>query len=119
MDPLTNYLCTSCSNPLLETGLILDTVDGLLLCCEVCRYLYFITVVQSETTTSILIKPAGLDPEIEFDLIRYSELRGTLRDYIQSIPQERNINPHFKKNLNSLIDESSTPSDLIRRLRDD
>ena len=119
MDFPNNYLCVSCTNPLIENGLLLNTLYGLFLCCDICRSLYFIDTINTETGNTLVITFAKLDPELEFDLIRWSEVHGTLRDYIQSIPQQPNINPHFKKNLNSLIDESSTPSDLIRRLQGD
>jgi hypothetical protein len=113
-----NYPCISCANQLIVTGLLLITEEGPFLCCDVCRTLYFIdTLKNAEGRHLVVVEPACLGPEIEFDIIRHAQKRTPLKDYLQ-IPEERNINPHFQENLKSIIEKSTTPSDFIRKLHD-
>lgn len=88
-----------------------------------------------------MVEPTRLEPEQEYDIIRNAEKRISLREYLEKAeqpeeevadpfgnyflsPNAENINPHFnqdlgppeEKDLKSIIDESVTPSDIIRGL---
>lgn len=86
----------------------------------------------------IIVEPTRLEPEQEYDIIRAAEKRTPLREYLEQSekpinpyenylpsPNAENINPHFKQqnlgipeeqDLKSIINESVTPSDIIRGL---
>jgi hypothetical protein len=116
-----NLLCVSCQNPLLECGSVLGTYLGLFVVCETCRTLYHIEIAtKMDNTPLVILRPAMLEPEEEFDIIRYSDSRISLKEYLaREENEERNINPHFQKDLKSAIDESITPSDLIRKINNE
>jgi len=135
-----NFVCLSCGNQLLETGLLLSSNGQCpFVCCETCRALYYIDALQDfEGKAIIVVEPTHLDPEQEYDIIRNAEKRISLREYLEkaeqpqeiedpggnylSSPNAENINPHFnhpeEKDLKSIINESVTPSDIIRKLHD-
>jgi hypothetical protein len=75
-----------------------------------------------------VVEPTHLDLDIEFDIIRNAEKRTPLREHLEKAeqPEDKNINLHFKQQdlgipkedaLKSAIEESVTPSDLIRRIK--
>jgi hypothetical protein len=126
-----NLPCVSCQNQLLDSGSLLGTSFGPFVVCEVCRTLYYIDVMSNLNSKPLItIQPAKLDPDQEFDIIRNAESRVPLKEYLpeknvgsdwgdylpESEKEEKNINSHFKKDLKSIIDSSTTPSDLIREL---
>ena len=116
-----NLPCISCSNQLFQVGLLLTTQIGPFVCCDVCRALYYIEViVKEDNTPMIIIQPTGMEPEDEFDIIRHSISSTPLKECLskEKSVDEKNINPHFNKDLKSAIDSSVTPSDLIRKLHD-
>lgn len=96
------------------------------MCCDVCRTLYYIDVLENaEGSPVIVVEPANLEPEDEFDIIRNAQKRTPLKEYLAE-PEDQNINPHFQqqdlriseeRDLKSAIEESVTPSDLIRRIK--
>jgi len=115
-----NLPCVSCANQLIEAGSLLSTAWGPFVLCEICSTLYYVDLITKETDGRpfIAIQPAKLDPTIEFEVIRYAETRVPLKEYLPKEGEEqRIINPHFKKDLKSAIEESVTPSDLIRKIK--
>jgi hypothetical protein len=87
-----------------------------------------------EGKTVIVVEPTRLEPEQEYDIIRAAEKRTPLKEYLEKAeqpkepidpwgdylpkPNAENINPHFNKDLKTIINESVTPSDIIRGLND-
>ena len=127
-----NFVCVSCSNQLLETGVLLSTAQGPLVLCDVCRELYYIDALENaEGSAVIVVEPMNLEPEQEYDIIRAAEKRTPLKEYLEKaeqpqelkdlwgnyLPNEKNINSHFDKDLKSIIEESVTPSDIIRKIK--
>jgi len=131
-----NLPCASCSNQLIDEGSVLRTDMGPFLLCEVCRKLYYIDVVTNfEEKPVIVIQPTHFDPQEEFNIIRYAIARVPLKDYLPQeenpdslgsdpwgdylkSPNEKNVNPHFEKDLKSIIEKAVTPSDLLRGLHE-
>lgn len=137
-----NFICHACGNQLLETGLLLSSTGQCpFVCCDVCRALYYIEVLENfEGKAVIVVEPTRLEPEQEYDIIRAAEKRTPLREYLEQVeqsekqidpyenylpsPNAENINPHFnqdsttpeKKDLKSIIEKAVTPSDVIRGL---
>jgi hypothetical protein len=125
-----NFICISCGSQLLETGLLLSRAGQCpFVCCETCRTLYYIDALENfDGKAIIVVEPTRLEPEQEYDIIRNAEKRTPLKEYLEKAeqPDEKNINPHFKqqnlgipeeKDLKAVIEESVTPSDLIRGLK--
>lgn len=112
-----NFLCVSCGNQLLETGALLTTTQGPFVLCETCRTLYYIDVLENAAGQPVMIvEPTRFDPEQEFDIIRDALKSTPLKEHIDKTVDDRNVNPHFKQDLKSMINKSVTPSDLIRNL---
>jgi hypothetical protein len=124
-----NFICHSCSNQLLETGILLSSNGQCpFVLCDVCRALYYIDALENAAGQAVIVvEPTRLEPEQEYDIIRNAEKRTPLREYLEKAehPDDKNINPHFKqqelgaseeKDLKSIINESVTPSDIIRGL---
>lgn len=117
----------------MECGSLLSTDGGPFVCCEVCRALYYVDIVANyENKPVIIIQPTHLEPDQEFDIIRSAYARTPLKEYLPNEadapgtdwgnylpkPNAENINPHFDKDLKSIIDKAVTPSDIIRGLED-
>jgi hypothetical protein len=103
----------------METGLLLATAEGPFVYCEVCRTLYYIDVLENaEGLPVVVVEPVHLAPEVEFDIIRQAQKQTPLREYLirPKTDEERIVNPHFNVDIKELINESVTPSDLIRKL---
>lgn len=124
-----NIKCASCQNELAVCGLLIESYQGPLVCCDVCRRLYYVDVVVNYENKSVLvIQPTSFTEEEEFQLIRTAVSRIPLSEYLAGKENsenkwgdykkdDENINPHFDKNLKSIIEESVTPSDLIRKIQ--
>lgn len=113
-----NLPCVSCKSQLMDEGSLLSTYLGPFVVCEVCRALYYIDVVtKTDNKPLIVIQPTKFDPGQEYDIIRHADSRVPLKEYLSKENEEKNINPHFKQDLKSVIEESVTPSDLIRKLK--
>jgi hypothetical protein len=111
-----NFLCVSCGNQLLETGVLLATAEGPFVLCETCRALYYIDVLENaEGHPVVVVEPTRLEPEQEFDIIRGALKQTPLKEHLNKV-ENQNVNPHFKQDLKSMINESVTPSDLVRKL---
>jgi hypothetical protein len=107
----------------MDEGSLLNTPLGPFVVCEVCRTLYYIDIVTNyENKPVIVIQPAKLEPEQEFQIIRTANSRTPLKDYLdrenEGQIEKANINPHFNKDLKTIINEAVTPSDIIRKLND-
>lgn len=125
------FTCLSCGNQLEDTGVVIDSIYGDLVCCEICRRLYSIEmVVNYENKSVAIIQATHFIEDEEFQLIRLAVTRVPLKEYLlkqQDDPwgdylppsNEKNINPHFEKDLKSIIDKAVTPSDIIRGLKDE
>jgi hypothetical protein len=78
--------------------------------------LYYIDVVTNyENKPVIIVQPTKFTEDEEFQYIRTALSRVPLKEYLPK-EEEKIINPHFDKDLKSAIEESVTPSDLIRTL---
>lgn len=112
-----NIQCVGCTNPLFECGMLLETDTGPYVVCDLCSFLYYIEIVTTlENKPLIVVQPTKLFPEDEFNIIRTAKSRTSLKDYLP-LEEEKNINPHFKKDIKEVIKESITPSDLVRKLK--
>jgi hypothetical protein len=127
-----NFICYSCGNQLLETGILLSSSGQCpFVCCETCRTLYYIDVLENAAGQAVIVvEPTRLEPEQEFDIIRNAEKRTPLREYLEKAEKsdDKNVNPHFKqqelrassgeKDLKIIIENAVTPSDVIRGLNE-
>jgi hypothetical protein len=117
-----NVSCISCSNQLAECGLLLETHIGPLICCNVCRKLYYVDVItNADGNPLILMQPTDFVDEDEFEIIRSAISSVPLSEYLSEgesgeLKDSRIVNPHFDKDLKTVIEESVTPSDIIRGL---
>lgn len=124
------FTCLSCGNQLEDNGIVIDSIYGNLICCEICRRLYSIEmIVNFENKAVAIIQATHFNEDEEFQLIRLAITRVPLKDYLLSqqkdpwgnyLPpsNEKNINSHFDKDLKSIIEESVTPSDIVRKMKD-
>lgn len=117
-----NLSCVSCKNQLLECGLLLDSDIGPLICCNVCRTLYYADVIiNTDNKPVIVIQPIkNIDQNEEYEIIRTARSNVPLSEYIPKLEKENGeekiIDPYFKQDLKSTIADSVTPSDLVRKL---
>ena len=96
--------------------MLLATAEGPFVLCETCRALYYIDVLENaEGHPVVVVEPTRLEPEQEFDIIRGALKQTPLKEHLNKV-ENQNVNPHFKQDLKSMINESVTPSDLVRKL---
>ena len=105
--------CTYCQNPLSKSGSLLETDIGPFVCCNICRALYFVDVVQQNGSRPVIvINPTHFGQEKEYEIIRFSTKMTPLSEFFAKSDVENTVD------INQVIKDSKTPTDFIKKLND-